>query len=199
MAKYQEAFRKLIQKEGGYVNHPNDRGGDTYKGIARRHWPHLPVWRLIDPVVKKHNGNATLINNELEDNTEVQRHVENFYKSHFWDRVNADRIDNWRIANHLFFQAVHTGHRSAGRRLQAACNYLIGVTRAARWEQLTEDGIIGPKSLAVINKIDDVRLSDVLLYELRVAEVIRFKNIISSNESQRGFYAGWVRRVFSKL
>jgi len=198
MAKFKEAFNKLIQKEGGYVNHPKDNGGETYKGIARNFWPQLPLWKLIDPVVKTHGGIARLINQELEKDQVLQKHVENFYETHFWRPAGCHNITNYRIANLLFFQAVHTGLNGACRRLQESCNYLIGTTRSSNWEVLTVDGRIGPKSLTVINKIEDLNLSDVLIYEFRTMEIVRFKSICQGNPSQKVFYAGWIRRVNSK-
>jgi len=35
MAKFNLAFSKMLFHEGGYVNDPDDLGGETYKGIAR--------------------------------------------------------------------------------------------------------------------------------------------------------------------
>lgn len=35
MAKFEHALQLLLQHEGGYVNDPDDQGGETYKGIAR--------------------------------------------------------------------------------------------------------------------------------------------------------------------
>lgn len=198
MAKFQEAYKKLAAAEGGYVNHPNDRGGETYKGIARRFHPQIPLWKMIDPVVAKNGGKASSINKELDADPIVQKHVENFYLTHFWQPSGASRITNYRIANLLFFQAVHTGVNGACKRLQESCNYLIGTTRAAIWDTLTVDGKIGPKSITVINTIDERRLSDVLLYEMKLMEANRFKEIIARNSSQKVFYAGWMRRINSK-
>lgn len=44
-----EFVYKLIRAyEGGEVNHPADRGGHTYAGIARRAWPSWPGWAYVD-------------------------------------------------------------------------------------------------------------------------------------------------------
>lgn len=36
---FDEAFERLIGHEGGYVNHPDDPGGETKFGISRRAYP----------------------------------------------------------------------------------------------------------------------------------------------------------------
>jgi lysozyme family protein len=35
MADFKQAYQLVLQNEGGYVNDPNDPGGETYKGVAR--------------------------------------------------------------------------------------------------------------------------------------------------------------------
>ena len=34
MAKFIISFQKTVTNEGGYINDPDDLGGETYKGIA---------------------------------------------------------------------------------------------------------------------------------------------------------------------
>ena len=36
MANFQEALKKVLVYEGGYVNDKDDAGGETYKGITKR-------------------------------------------------------------------------------------------------------------------------------------------------------------------
>lgn len=35
MADFKKAFVEVIKNEGGYVNDPDDPGGEIYKGVAR--------------------------------------------------------------------------------------------------------------------------------------------------------------------
>ncbi|HJW81700.1 MAG TPA: glycosyl hydrolase 108 family protein [Acidiferrobacterales bacterium] len=48
MADFKEAFELTLAHEGGYVKDPDDRGGETYKGIARRYNPGWPGWARIN-------------------------------------------------------------------------------------------------------------------------------------------------------
>jgi lysozyme family protein len=41
-------YEIVMKYEGGYVNHPNDLGGETYKGIARNAHPNWEGWKFID-------------------------------------------------------------------------------------------------------------------------------------------------------
>lgn len=43
---FPEAFHLLIGHEGGYVNDPNDPGGETNYGISKRQYPHLDIKSL---------------------------------------------------------------------------------------------------------------------------------------------------------
>lgn len=43
---FPEAFHLLIGHEGGYVNNPNDPGGETNYGISKRQYPHLDIKAL---------------------------------------------------------------------------------------------------------------------------------------------------------
>lgn len=45
MADFNEAFAATSMDEGGYANHCNDNGGETYAGISRKFWPGRNGWR----------------------------------------------------------------------------------------------------------------------------------------------------------
>ena len=38
----------LIEREGGYVNDPDDPGGETKFGISKRAYPHLDIKNLTE-------------------------------------------------------------------------------------------------------------------------------------------------------
>ena len=53
MAQFEPAFEKTMKFEGGYANNPADRGGETYRGIARKIWPGWNGWPLVDAAKQK--------------------------------------------------------------------------------------------------------------------------------------------------
>ncbi len=44
----QRAMQWIIKIEGGYVNHPNDPGGETNYGISKRQYPDLDIRALTE-------------------------------------------------------------------------------------------------------------------------------------------------------
>ena len=62
MARFDEAIKKILDHEGGYVNNPKDKGGETYMGISRKAHPKSKVWSIIDKVTIKYKTVSELIN-----------------------------------------------------------------------------------------------------------------------------------------
>lgn len=46
MSVFNKAFAFTVKEEGGYVNNPNDRGGETKYGISKRAYPDLDIKNL---------------------------------------------------------------------------------------------------------------------------------------------------------
>ena len=53
MANFEDAYKKLLIKEGGYVHDSDDSGGETYRGISRRYNPTWEGWDIIDTYKRK--------------------------------------------------------------------------------------------------------------------------------------------------
>ena len=50
---YDQCFDRLIGAEGGYVNDPNDAGGETKWGISKRSYPYLDIANLMAVLVSE--------------------------------------------------------------------------------------------------------------------------------------------------
>lgn len=111
MANFKESFDKIILVEGGYVNDPDDAGGETYLGISRKNHPYSSIWEIIDRV-KKENGTKN-INSILKKNTKLIAEAEKIYKSKYWDVLYLDEVPSQKIAHQLFDDAVNRGVKSA--------------------------------------------------------------------------------------
>ena len=113
MANYKIAIDPILQTEGGWVNNPNDNGGETYRGISRKFWPSWGGWRLID----QHRLNPDFPKTLARD-AYLQDLVVGFYKTNFWDKIGGDGINDQSIADLLVDSAVNEGISPAVKRAQ---------------------------------------------------------------------------------
>lgn len=89
MADFNLAVNKTLEKEGGYVNDPNDSGGETKYGISKRAFP-----------------------NEDIKNLTIERAKE-LYNLHYWRLIEGDQIKDNLVATLIFDFAVNAGVKTA--------------------------------------------------------------------------------------
>lgn len=122
MANFDLFINKLLRLEGGYVNHPNDRGGCTNKGIT------IATFRGV--------YGAGLDCEDLKKLTDEQAcHI---YKKNYWDVCGGDKICNSQIANLLVDYAVNCGCRTAIKAIQRLLDVQV-------------DGVVGSQTIGAIN------------------------------------------------
>lgn len=151
------ALRALLKQEGGFSNHPLDPGGMTNLGVTQRAWEE---W-VGHPVDEKQMRALT---------PEI---VAPFYKKKYWDRVRGDELP-MGLDMAVFDFAVNSGVGRAAKLLQK----VLGVT---------QDGAIGPKTLAKTLSVDSSKL--IADYN---AERLTF---LMSLPAWGTFGKGWGRRV----
>jgi lysozyme family protein len=171
--------------EGGYANNPADRGGETYKGIARNYWPRWSGWKYIDGLTiqlvkqpeygtKAYFNWAKFLNEKLEAIVALQQLVLGFYKMNFWK--DLDEIDSQVIATWVYDKDVNTGSMGS-RWLQEALGVVI-------------DGRIGPKTIAAANSADPLALLD----EMK-EHATHYYLELAQKPNQAGFWKSWISRV----
>ena len=185
MSNFREAYQLTMRIEGGYANDPNDRGGETYKGVARNMHPSWSGWTLIDSA-KKRPG----FPQSLKVDTELEKHVLAFYKDQFWNKINLDKVNSQQIANELFDTGVNCGAGVAAVFLQRALN--VTNRRGRDYPDLELDGIIGTKTIEALN--NHKRQSEVLKV-LNILQGGKYIGIAESNPSQELFMSSWLSRV----
>ncbi|OFX56272.1 MAG: hypothetical protein A2066_12770 [Bacteroidetes bacterium GWB2_41_8] len=137
MADYKLAYSKILKSEGGYVNDPDDRGGETYKGISRKFWPGWLGWTIIDALKKAGKfPKKPVTPNEIEIDVQLQYEVSQFYYHQFWSKIGGDKIKNQSIAEMLLDAAVNEGIVPAIRRAQTIAG--IAVTGEITDELITK-------------------------------------------------------------
>lgn len=177
MANFEKAYKRLGPNEGGYANHPNDRGGETWKGIARNFWPRWAGWVVVDGYKKESEFPKMLHHDQY-----LEELVQDFYKQNFWNTLNLDKLESQWVAENVFDAAVNCGTDTGAKFLQRAVNELDG--------GLVVDGKIGPLSLNAANSIDE----ETLVNEYVDIRLEYHRKIVERNPNQLVFYAGWKKR-----
>ena len=169
MAEFLVAFEKTLSAEGGYVLHTvaGDRGGTTYAGIARNAHPSWSGWADIDA-----------------GRTPPSAAVQAFYRSKFWVPIRGDNINNQNVADAIYDFAVNAG-------VKPACLLAQVVAARVHGTPLTADGIIGDKTIDVINKCDPARF----VAEYALGRVAYYCGLARQNRTQVKFILGWVSRA----
>lgn len=124
---FDKALKFTLQWEGGYVNHPNDPGGETNFGVTKATYD---AYRKSKKLPLQSVKFITI--------TEVK----DIYKNNYWFRAYCDRVKNPNLAIVLFDTAVNFGVRRANLWLQKS----LGVK---------EDGEVGPETLAKLAQADN--------------------------------------------
>lgn len=112
MANFDIEFDKLILAEGGYINDPDDAGGETYLGISHKNNPKWIGWEIIDEEKKKGLKNIT---SRLKKDTALTNSAKLLYKQKYWDVLELDDIPSQEIAHQLFDTCVNCGKTTAIR------------------------------------------------------------------------------------
>ena len=165
----------ILSFEGGYSNHPADKGGATNKGVT------IATWRAVG---YDKDGDGDIDVKDLRLITE-QDAVNRVMKPHYWDRWKADRIASQSVANLVVDWVWGSGAH--------------GIKRVQRLLGVKVDGVVGDKTLAALNARDPRALFD----EIKADRVAFIEGIVARNPSQRVFRNGWLRRLraieFGKL
>lgn len=188
MASFEPALARTLAHEGGYVRDPVDRGGETYRGVARRYNPGWPGWARIDAARRGRGFPAS-----LDADGALQAEVATFYKSHCWDKFQGDALPDQGVAEELFDTAVNLGVARAVEFLQRALNVLN--RDATLYDDLVVDGGFGPKSLAALRAYLKKDSPALLLKVLNVLQGMHYVTVMSQSPQQEKFARGWFSRV----
>lgn len=108
------------------------------------------------------------------------------YRWDYWDALQLDNIYNKIIAAEIFDTAVNMGQRTAIRIAQKALNFL--------GEELTEDGILGSKTVAALNAWES-RDEKALFVCLNGFQFMKYIEITQYKPELKRFSRGWTKRI----
>ena len=97
LVEFDDIIEVVLHHEGGYVNDPDDPGGETNFGIAKRSHPDVDIANLTKDGAKE------------------------IYKEHYWDRNKVEDLPE--DLRHIYFDmCVNQGRGRAVKIMQRAAN-----------------------------------------------------------------------------
>lgn len=169
MASFDKYFPKLLKFEGGLSNDPADKGGLTKYGVILSEW----VKKGWDKDNDKDIDAQDLKLITPEDAAKIA-------KPYYWDKIKGDDINNQSIAEIVADFAYNSGVGTAAKKLQR----LLG---------LTDDGVIGPVTVAKVNSVNQ----EDLFNKYKQVRINFYNAIVEHNPSQKVFLKGWMNRINS--
>lgn len=166
----------IIRVEGGYVNHPEDKGGETKYGITE--------------MVARANGyTGPMVNMP-------RTLAEQIYRKRYVETPQFDKV--LAVSEPIGVEMIDTGvNMGPSRPTEFLQRWLNGFNAGASgYQDLFVDGRIGPVTLDALKQYLRRRGREgerVLLTALNCSQGARYLSISEGNVTQRAFLYGWVR------
>jgi lysozyme family protein len=171
-----ELIDGLIEREGGYVDHPADKGGPTCFGIT-------------EAVARAHNYRGAMRDLPREEAVAIYRRI-------YWQRPGFDQVAkrSVRVAAELFDTGVNMGPAVAATFLQRALTALN--RNASDYGDLVPDGRVGAATLSALDTFLTVRGKQngetVLLRALEALQGERYLRLAERRPANEAFLYGWL-------
>lgn len=175
MTNVTRLLQKLIDREGGYTNHPADRGGPTNWGITE--------------VVARKNGYAG------DMRTLPRAEAERIYRSCYWEKPGFAVLDPIAptITAELFDAGVNMGPMEATRFLQRALNAFN--RNQCDYDDIQIDGNLGSATRGALSAFVAKRGRDGEAVLLKAMQALRGEHYIALAENRpanEAFVYGWL-------
>nr|CAX84106.1 conserved uncharacterized protein [uncultured bacterium] len=160
---------RILGYEGGYVNHPSDRGGPTNRGVTAAtlaSWRGHPVTTAEVAALGRDEAIAIC-------------------KKRFIDVPGFGEIADLQLRGLMVDWGWASGPGIAARGLQRAVNAVMGRTI------LTVDGVIGPNTLSAVHTLD----GDALWRHVVGQRLRQTFRLVTDHPEQAAFAAGWANRI----
>lgn len=171
MKSVDELITDILRREGGYVDHPADRGGPTNFGITQK-------------TLSRYKGYAVSAEHVKNLDVEVARDI---YERDYYYGPGIHKLPH-QIQPFLFDSAVNHGPRRAIKFAQSVSN------QAGYVPPLDVDGAVGPKTRKGVEWAMR-RMGPLYLKALFEERKNFYRLIVEHNPSQQVFLRGWMNRV----
>jgi lysozyme family protein len=175
-AAFDTALDRVLRLEGGYVNDPTDRGGETRYGVTVA-------------TARRHGYTGAMADLPLQTAAAI-------YRAEYWNPLGLDDVAAWHppLAEHLFDIAVNMGPGTAAGFLQRALNLMNRNQRA--YADLGVDGRIGVATVAALRLLGEAD-KPLLQRVVGAYQARRYLEIIENDPTQERFTRGWFARLGS--
>lgn len=171
MADIEALLDEAIEREGAYVNHPDDRGGPTR-------------WGVTQAVARKHGyfGDMKTLPRET---------AKSIYRDEYWHQPGFARVATVFpvVAAELFDTGINMGTGVAAQFLQRAINVLTNA-------ELKVDGVIGARTIEALKGYASKRKHQngeaVLVKVLDCLQGERYVTLVERRSRNRSFIFGWL-------
>lgn len=166
----------VIGREGGYANHPDDRGGET-------------MWGITVGVARRYGYAGSMGAMPREEAVRI-------YRARYWVEPGFSAVadQSEAVAEELFDTGVNMGQSIAAGFLQRALNAL---NRQGRdYADIRVDSDIGPATLGALKAFLRLRGKEgegVLLKALNVLQGERYVSLAEGRGANESFLYGWLR------
>ncbi|WP_248423994.1 glycoside hydrolase family 108 protein [Escherichia coli] len=173
-----ELFSKIssviLRHEGGYVNDPNDRGGETNMGIT------IATWRAYAPIDLGIEATSSTLRNMTKEQAEI------IYYNHYWEPKGFCKLENTKVALMVYDWTITSGRAVKQIRKMLHDEYN---------NRLIVNNIMDDDMIHCINAVED---QEQLLS--RIAEIRKdyYHSLTITNgepNAQIKFLNGWINRV----
>jgi lysozyme family protein len=163
-----EMIDDVIRREGGYANHPKDRGGPTKYGITAKT---LGDWRGLKRAATAKQVEALTVSE-----------ARSIYLNRYYLRPEIDKLPE-SIQPFIFDAAVNHGPKEAIEMVQEVC-------LKSGYDPGPIDGIIGPRTIDAAERFARVFLDRLIDQREHV-----YRTLVVRDPSQEVFLAGWFNRL----
>lgn len=197
MANWESAKARILQIEGGYQRHENDRGnwicpdGGWVKGDSSGYYCDVgePIlvgtkYGIAAPTLSAYLGRSATEEDMRNLSVEVAADI---LKKQYWDRPHLSEFRSQVLAEIVFDASVNHGRRRSIKWLQEVANNLGA--------DLTIDGGIGILTLAAIEKLPTWQLHNA--YKKRRLDA--YDATVAADPGQSEFIVGWRNRVVANF
>jgi lysozyme family protein len=170
-----ELIEDVIEREGGYVNHPADRGGATH-------------WGITEGVARRHGYTGEM--RALPQSEAVAIYKQLYWLSPRFDAV-AERAP--ALAAEMFDTGINMGTGTATAFLQRALNALN--RNGTDYGDIAVDRQIGAATLSALDAFQKKRgrgAESVLLKAVDALQGAQYLRLAETRPAQEAFLYGWL-------